>query len=299
MTPSTEQSASRPRVARWRRSLLPLVVLLGAVLLGGCTAPTFGAFRGATTQGRDTFKLWVGMFIAGLVVAAIVYGLIFWATFAYRRRGEGIPRQFHANIPLEILYTAIPVVIVAGIFYFTVLTENNVDAVSPHPSEIVHVLAYRWGWQFTYADGAGRSQGVLIRTSSAPSLLPKSDTSPEYPQLVLPKGETVRIVLNSADVVHGFYVRQFLFSRYAQPGVTNVFDITPTETGLFNGQCTQYCGLYHSEMLFSVRVVSPAAFEAWLSHEQASQATSAAGAIQTAASTTGRAEPAASEGGYA
>lgn len=283
MTPSTRRflpvprpdRPARPGGSRLRKAAIPLLLVAGAILLGGCSAPTFGAFRGATTQGKDEFKLWVGMFIAGLIVAGIVYILIFWASFAYRRRRHGedyIPKQFHSNVPLEIVYTALPIIIVGFIFYFTVLTENNVDAVSNHPNEVVNVLAYRWGWQFTYESGSSTPQGVVIRTSAQPELLPKAATSSEYPQLVLPVGETVRINLASSDVIHGFYVPEFNFSRYAQPGVTNTFDFTPTTTGVYTGQCTQYCGLYHSEMLFSVKVVSASQFQQWLSTQQASQA---------------------------
>jgi cytochrome c oxidase subunit 2 len=250
-----------------------VLLLGGALVLGGCQAPTFGAFRGSTAQGKDEFKLWVGMVITGLVVAVIVWGLIFWTIVRYRRRhSDQIPRQFHSNPILEVIYTMIPVLIVGVIFYFTVVTENEIDAVSTHPTEIVHVLAYRWGWQFTYDSGNGKSQGVTIRTAAEPTLLAQPATSDHYPQLVLPSNSTVRIVLDSADVVHGFYVPAFNFSRYAQPGVTNVFDFTTTSNGVFNGQCTQYCGLYHSEMLFSVRVESPSSFSNWMSAQQASQA---------------------------
>lgn len=240
-------------------------------MLSGCGTPTFGAFRGATTQGHDEFKLWVGMFIAGLVVAIVVWLLIFWAAFAYRRRDDSIPRQFHAHIPLEITYTLIPVIMVFVIFYFTVVTENRVDAVSSHPDEIINVTAYRWGWQFTYYDGNHHSQGVTIATLAEPKKLAEPSTSKEYPQLVLPKGATVRIDLESRDVIHGFYVPAFNFSRYAQPGYTNVFDFTPTTIGVFPGQCAQYCGLYHAEMIFSVRVESSADFANWLKNTQASQ----------------------------
>jgi cytochrome c oxidase subunit 2 len=134
------------------------------------------------------------------------------------------------------------------------------------------VLAYRWGWQFTYANGSNQGQGVVVRTSAQPQYYAYPATSKQYPQMVLPLGETVRIVLTSNDVIHGFYVPAFNFSRYAQPGIVNQFDFTPTTTGVFRGQCTQYCGLYHSEMLFSVRVVSTATFGKWLSAEQAVQA---------------------------
>ncbi len=283
MTPGVPRHSGSARSSRLpaplRRALVPVALLGGALVLGGCTTPTFGAFRGATVQGKDEFKLWVGMAITGLVVAALVWGLIFWAILRYRRKHDGeMPRQFHEHIPLEIIYTVLPVIIVGVIFYFTVVTENEVDAVAKKPAETVHVLAFRWGWRFTYYDASGRFQGVTVETSAPPQLLAKPATSKQYPQLVLPQGENVKIVLNSSDVVHGFYVPAFNFSRYALPGVTNVFDFTPTQPGVFRGQCTQYCGLYHAEMLFSDRVESPTAFGSWLTSAQAAQAQSGAGA---------------------
>lgn len=264
---------------RLRKAAIPLALVVSALALGGCKLPTFGAFRGATTQGQTEFKLWVGLFIAGLVVAAIVWGLILWSVVRYRRRrADQIPGQVHANIPLEIAYTIIPIVIVAVIFYFTVVTENQIDAVSKRPAEMVKVLGYRWGWRFSYLDGQGRSQGVAVQTSAQPSLLAQPATSKQYPQMVLPAGETVRVILRSADVVHELYVPQFNFGRFAQPGVVNTFDFTPTKTGIYRGQCVEYCGLYHAEMLFSVRVVSQSAFSHWISMQQASQAKSGAAA---------------------
>jgi cytochrome c oxidase subunit 2 len=253
------------------------MLVLGTFLLGGCNLPTFGAFRGVTVQAKDEFKLWQAMLIAGIIVAAFVYVLIFWAAIGYRRRHDDhFPHQFHSNKPVEVVYTALPILIVFGIFWVTVLTENNVDAVSNSPSEIVNVLAYRWGWQFSYSSGNGASQGVLIKTAAEPKLLAQPATSSEYPQLVLPEGETIRIVLKSADTIHGFYIPEFNFSRYAQPGVTNVFDFTPTVNGVYTGQCSQYCGLYHSEMIFSVRVEPAAQFQQWLTSTQSSQAQGAA-----------------------
>jgi cytochrome c oxidase subunit 2 len=245
--------------------------------MSGCNVMAFGGFRGVTVQAKDEFKLWQGMVVAGFVVAGIVYVLIIWSALVYRRRHpDYIPRQFHSNLPIEVIYTVVPILLIAGIFYVTVLTENNVDAISNSPSEIVHVVAYRWGWQFTYDSGDDRSQGVLIKTAAEPKLLAQPATSSEYPRLVLPEGETIRIVLTSDDTIHGFYIPEFNFSRYAQPGQVNMFDFTPTTDGIYSGQCSQYCGLYHSEMLFSVQVESPAKFQQWLSTTQASQAQGAA-----------------------
>ena len=247
------------------------LLVVASFVLGGCQLPTFGAFRGATVQGKDEFKIWSGMFLAGLIVAIFVWGLIFWAVFKYRRRSDVMPRQTQNHIALEVTYTVIPLIMVLIIFYFTVLTENNVDAVSAHPNEIVTVDAYRWGWKFTYADGSGASQGVTIRTAAEPKVLAQPATSSQYPQLVLPDNATIRIVLESNDVIHGFYVPAFNFSRYAQPGVINTFDLTTAADGVFPGQCTQYCGWYHSEMLFSVKVEPESAFQGWLTSAQASQ----------------------------
>ena len=101
-------------------------------MLGGCNFyPTYGASRGATKQGQDTFKLYSGMMTTGIIVGGLVFLLILWTVFRYRRRSDEMPRQFHENVPIEILYTVIPILIVAVLFFFTVLTENNVDATQP------------------------------------------------------------------------------------------------------------------------------------------------------------------------
>jgi cytochrome c oxidase subunit 2 len=204
------------------------------------------------------------MVILGLVVAIFVWLLIFWAIIRYRRRDDHIPRQFHENIPIEVIYTVIPLVLVGVIFYGTVIAENKIDAVSSKPTVIINVTGFRWGWRFSYADSTGTSQHVLVQTAAEPKLLAQPATSSQYPQLVLPVNSTVRIVLQSSDVVHGFYIPEFNFSRYAQPGVINTFDFTTTNVGVFRGQCSQYCGLYHAEMLFNVKVESQSEFSQWL-----------------------------------
>jgi cytochrome c oxidase subunit 2 len=238
------------RLARARpRLLLVGAGALAAVALTACNVPTFGGFRGSTTQGQSEFKLWVGFAIAGLIVAVFVWSLIFWAVIRYRRKSDELPKQTRYNVPWEIAYYITPVIIVAVLFAVTVATENSIDAVSATPGAQVRVVAFQWGWRFTY-------QGTPVSIYG-------NYNSP--PQLVLPGNETTRITLVSNDVVHGFYVPEFNFSRFAQPGVTNVFDFTPTKYGTFRGQCTQYCGLYHSEMLFSVRVMPSRAYQSWLS----------------------------------
>jgi cytochrome c oxidase subunit 2 len=244
--------SSRARRARWRalprsRRLALLAALAAPVILAGCQVPTFGAYKGATTQGQDAFKLWQGFFIAGLVVGGFVLLLIVYAVVRYRKRSDALPRQTQYHTLIEILYTIIPIVTVLGLFVFTVITENEVDAVPPGPVQ-VDVYAFQWGWEFFYPQ-TGRT--VIGETTEAP-------------QMVVPAGQTVNIDLQSRDTIHGFYVPQFNFSRYAQPGVANKFNINVIHPGVYRGQCTQLCGIYHSLMFFSVKAVTPGAFQTWV-----------------------------------
>lgn len=249
----------RPAGAGAPRRRWPLVVgtVASGLLLAGCTDPSFEAFRPRDEQGQATFHLWVGLVIAALAVGAIVLALILWAAFAYRAKKtddtKTLPRQTHQNLPWEVAYTVTPIIIVAVVFFFTVRAENKVDHLVRHPAVKVHVIAYRWGWIFDYT-----GTPVVVHT-----------TTTSYPTLVLPENETTQITLTSNDVVHEMLVPNFLFGRYAQPGVVNHFDFTPDKLGSFLGHCGVYCGLYHAEMLFYVRVVPPSTFSSWLSSQEA------------------------------
>ncbi len=263
----TGSTGSAGRTESKRRHRWAGAAIVGvALLLAGCTYPSYGASRGVTKQGQETFKLYSGMMTTGIIVGGIVAILIIWSIFRYRRRSDVMPRQFHEHVGLEITYTVVPIIIVAVLFAFTVLTENNVDATvasnvtstNGDPVVDIHVTAFQWGWRFDYPNLNVDVTGELT-----------NGPDNHGPQMVVPVGETVQITLVSDDVVHGFYVRDFNFSRYAQPGVTNVFDLDLVKTGTFLGECTQFCGLYHTDMLFSVKSVSSSNFEAWAASEVA------------------------------
>ena len=119
---------------------------------------------------------------------------------------------------------------------------------------MIHVYAFQWGWEFEYPNGVK----VIGQTTDAPTM-------------VVPTGETARIYLRSYDVLHGFYVPEFNFSRYASPGYWTSFDLNVLHNGVYRGQCTQLCGLYHSLMFFNVRSVSPTAYATWLRTTRAFQ----------------------------
>lgn len=264
-----------PGVAKPRNIARLLLLSVVALALGGCSLPTFGGFRGATSQGQTEFRLWSWMTIAGLVVAVIVWGLIVWAIVAYRRRDpDKMPRQFQSNPIIEIIYTAIPIIIVGFIFFYTVVAENKIDTLAPNPPVRITVTGFQWGWSFSYRNSENKQIALVETAQPKPPLLAASPLSKEYPRFELPLGETAQITLLSNDVVHTFYVPAFNFGRQALPGQTNRFDFTPVQKGVFAGHCATYCGLYHSEMLFSVAVVSPAAYRSWLSTQSASGAAS-------------------------
>jgi cytochrome c oxidase subunit II len=238
-----------------------LALLAAPFVLSGCTLPTFGAHPSVTTTGRSTYHLWQGFTIGAIVIGAFTLILIVFAAVRYRARAHdtSIPRQSQYHLPMEISYTVIPIVIVLILFAFTVVVEDQVTAL-PTPQATIQVQAFQWGWRFIYPGFT-----VVGQTTQKPTM-------------EMPEHEQVRIVLTSLDVVHGFYVRDFNFSRYALPGVTNEFTFDAQSTGTFFGQCTQLCGLYHSLMWFDVKVVTPTAFASWEKTETAS-----AGALAAAA----------------
>jgi cytochrome c oxidase subunit 2 len=235
----------QPRRARLAAAVTSLLVL---------SACGFGAPAGASEQGKSIAQLWRVLWYFAIPVGVIVYGLILWSVFRYRRRARddgSLPKQTRYAVGLEITYTLIPVVLVAALFGFTYHAEQKVDRIDPHPAVVVNVDAFQWQWRFTYPDA-----GVtIVGTPGRP------------PTLVLPAGETTRIVLKSEDVVHAFYVSDFLFQRQAIPGVTNVFDLTIPNAGRWPGACSLYCGLDHTSMTFAVQAVSPAAFDQWLADQ--------------------------------
>jgi cytochrome c oxidase subunit 2 len=252
------------RAVRAGRRVAPATL----ALLGTACSGSYGMPRGASEQGADIFRLWQIFFIAAIPVAGIVYGLIFWSVIRYRRRRSEDPdalgSQFRGNHRLELVYMGIPIIIVIGLFAASAAVEVRVDAVSPDPDVTVNVEAYRWGWRFTYP-----SEGVTI-------VSPPSGEFVAGPQMVLPVRQTTRIVLTANDVIHAFWVPDFLYKHDAIPGRTFMFDLTPTRTGSFYGECAEFCGLNHAYMTFSVRVVSPAEFATWLAQQRAVQQEAAA-----------------------
>jgi len=235
------------RTRRWRRVRRFVALPLAALALSGCTVPSFGAHKGATTESSSVFHLWQGFSIGAVVIGGFVTVLFVYAIIRFRRKGDNIPRQAQYHLPAEVLYTVVPILVVFGLFAATLVVENK-EVANPKTNVTVDVNAFQWGWKFTYP---GTETVVIGQTTQDPTM-------------VIPVNTNIHINLTSTDVIHGFYVKAFNFSRYALPGVLNQFTLEAVNTGTFSGQCTQLCGLYHSLMFFNVKVVSPTQYSAWL-----------------------------------
>ena len=253
---------------RSRAGIRVVALAVGAVFLtAGCLATP------VTDRAQGVASLYTGFVALAAVVALVVYGLTTFAIVRYRRRSpdEPLPVQRQGDLRLEALWTLIPVLMVLGLFAATLVVLGQVDARASGPVTQVDVNAYRWGWTFSY-----HGTPVIVTGTGDPG-----------PEVVLPVGEPVRVVLTSADVNHAFFVPQFLFKRDAIPGRTTSFDFTIQDVGTYRGQCAEFCGLLHSKMLFTVKAVSRADFEAWLAAAKESAPSTPAGPASAAPSPSG------------
>jgi cytochrome c oxidase subunit II len=265
--------AQRGREHRW--SGLPgrgrVVKLAGlAVLLipltTGCSVDEvvrFGWPVGVTPQAEQMRHLWTWSAIAALIVGVITWGAMFWAIIFHRKRkgdDDTPPRQTQYNLPIEIVFTVIPTIIVAVLFGFTVNVQNYVDRDLPNPDLRVDVTAFQWNWRFAYPDDRG-ANGQPISTQGSSEVIPL---------LVLPTDRRIQFTQQSTDVIHSFFVPEFLFKRDVFPDPKqndqdNVWQIDKIDrTGAFVGRCAELCGAYHAMMNFEVRALPPDLFDRWV-----------------------------------
>jgi cytochrome c oxidase subunit 2 len=237
-----------------RRARLIGTVLVAVLVLAGC-----GSLTPVTEQGRDIRDLYNLLFVIAAVIFVLVEGAIVFAAVRYRRRGDMLPPQFHGNNLLEVVWTVVPLLIVASLFVLTWGVLAKVDARADNPRVTVNIVGFQWQWQFTY-----QGERLDLPAGQPAEDLTIKGTIAKPPVMYLPVGEPIRFNTEAQDVIHSFYVREFLFKRDAFPGHLNTFDLTITKPGDFGGQCTEYCGLAHQAMRFTVRAVSRPAFDAWL-----------------------------------
>ena len=184
----------------------------------------------------------------GLAVAVLVWVLVAFVVVRFRRRDDTLPRQTAYNIPVEALYTVVPIVIVGVLFAYSVAVQEDVNDHVRRPDLVIDVLGFQWGWEFDY-----RGHDVVV-----------VGTDNDVPELVLPVDRTVRLRLRTADVIHSFWVPRFLAKRDLIEGVDNSVDLEVDEPGRWEGRCAEFCGLDHAQMNFTVRALPAPEFDDWL-----------------------------------
>lgn len=280
-----------------RRKLLQALTA-GAVLATatGCSYnwqdfPRLGMPYPVTEEAPRILSLWQGSWAAALITGILVWGLIIWSVIFHRRSRTKVevPPQTRYNMPIEALYTVVPLIIVSVLFYFTARDESKLLALTPKPAHTINVVGFQWSWGFNYVENVDgdavtpKAGEVPKELANIPDRFTKEfpagaegvyekgvpgdrnlETGNPGPTLWLPKGEKVRFILSSNDVIHSFWVVPFLFKQDVIPGHTNVFEVIPSQEGTFMGKCAELCGVDHSRMLFNVKVVSPEAYRAHL-----------------------------------
>ena len=212
-----------------------------------------------TTQGAEIRNLYTVIFLIAVAIFLVVEGLIIWTVIRYRRKpgDDTLPPQTHGNNIAEFVWTIVPTIIVIFMFFVSWQTLNQVDTTSAGAQTKIRALAGQFQWQFDYLAQDGTT---VLYTEYIP-------LSKDGGGMTVPAGRTVLLSLVSNDVIHAFYVPQFLFKRDVVPGRTNQFDfmVNASDAGqTFRGQCAELCGVGHSIMLFDVRALTATEFDAWL-----------------------------------
>lgn len=233
--------------------------------LAGCGDIQQGAGQGrllglpepASDRAPAMGDFYLGSWYAAFAIGALVLGILIYALIRYRRRDPNeVPRQVRYNLPMEIVYTLVPIVIVLVLFFYNVQTQNIVQAKADDDQvHEIDVVGFKWSWAFNYKEAGNPAVGAdvnAVGTIEAP------------PTLVLPVNEPVRFTLYSPDVLHSFWIPAFYYKLDVVPGRSNTFDVTPTKVGTYAGKCAELCGTYHSAMIFNVQVVTAEEYSAYL-----------------------------------
>jgi cytochrome c oxidase subunit 2 len=256
------------RKRRFRWAVIPTAVLV-VLVLAGCSQQQLVGFLpsapGVTNHTSEVIGLWNTSWIVLLGVGLVTWGLIIWAAVVYRRRkGQtGLPVQLRYNLPIEIFYTIVPLILVLGFFAFTAKTQNNIEAPIASPQVRIDVYGQRWAWDFNYVNEKTYSPGIQAQTEvGSGKLIAPLNT------LYLPVNKRVEIRIYSRDVAHSFWIVNFLYKKDMIPGKTNYMYFIPEKIGTYQGKCAELCGQYHSLMLFQVKVVSDADYAKYIAAER-------------------------------
>lgn len=219
--------------------VIPGLSLVAALLPIAVAAVGVSPLDPAGPNAAEIVNIYTTIFWIAMVVLVVVGGLIVYAALRFRRRDDIEPPQIHGNSRLELLWTAVPFLIVSFLFVRTTLRMDYVRN-GPPPNQTVQVIGIQWAWSYKYPNG---------KTSST---------------MTIPVNQVVRLQVTSRDVLHSFWVPRLGGQIYAIPGQTNHGWIEASQPGTYFGQCNELCGLGHFGMAIEVNAVSESDYEAFL-----------------------------------
>jgi cytochrome c oxidase subunit 2 len=255
------------RRLRWAAIPIAVAITIG---LAGCSPEQLRGFLpgepGITNHTDRITGLWTTSWIVLLAVGVLTWGLILWAAVVYRRRkGQtGLPKQMRYNLPIEIFYTIVPLILVLGFFAFTARDQAEIEKPIADPDVSIEVIGKRWAWDFNYIDEDVYSAGIQAQERGDANEI----DSEELPTLYLPVDKKVEIKIEARDVAHSFWVVDFLYKKDMLPGRSNYMYFIPEKIGTYAGKCAELCGEYHSLMLFQVKVVSQEDYDAYIESQR-------------------------------
>lgn len=255
--PVRSSPSRTPRQLRKTGGIAGLVALTASGCSTDITTGFLPSDAAVTDRTGDLIAFWSGSWIALLAVGVIVWGLMLWAIVVYRKRkGDNeLPVQLQYHVPLELMYTVIPIVMIGVLFVFSQRTIEATLDIKDDPDLTVEVYGKQWSWDFNYLEENVYFSGDRVQLTGEAGV---ADT---LPTLFLPVDRTVTFKVQSRDVVHSFWIPAFLYKADMIPGRTNQFQVTPGKEGVYMGKCAELCGEFHSEMLFRVEVVSQERFD--------------------------------------
>jgi cytochrome c oxidase subunit II len=248
---------SRPGEQGRPLRLVPLLAL--PLVTTGCGLVQ----TGLDAKAQEVHRLWFIILWLALPVFLFVWGMLAIVIVRYRRRrgDESEPVQNAGKNGALVTFFAVPLGIIILLLSFGEMTVNKVDHINPRPAERLVVTGSQWQWSARYA-----REGISVSGKTA------TDTTNGKPLVMaVPLGRSVEVTLESTDVMHGFFIPGMLFMKNAVPGHPNVFTFTPTRAGTYHGQCTQFCGLWHSKMTLVLEVLPQARFQAWVNLQKKEQ----------------------------
>ncbi|WP_281269759.1 cytochrome c oxidase subunit II [Marinospirillum perlucidum] len=233
---------------------------------------------GVTGISQNIFSLHMIIFWICVVIALVVFGVIFWSLFAYRKSKGAKAAHFHENTLVEVIWTALPLIILVAMAVPATATLKQLYDTSEADMDIL-VTGHQWRWHYQYME---EDLSFFSNLATPRSQIEGQEDKGDFyllevdQPLVVPTGQKIRFLFTSNDVIHSWWVPDLGIKKDTLPGFINESWTRIEEEGTYRGQCAELCGRNHAFMPIEVKAVSPEAYQSWVEERKAAAASEAA-----------------------